>query len=221
MDVITAIRQRKSVRAFTEQAVETETIKQLLDIARCSPSGANTQPWQVLVVTGDAKQQLQTAIETAFRSGVDSNIGYHYYPDTWIEPYLGRRRDCGMQMYAALGIQRGDRERRREQWINNYRTFDAPVMLLFYINPAMEKGSYMDYGMFLQTVMLTAKGLGLATCPQAALAEYPDIVREILGVDNDQLLLCGMALGYEDTEAAVNHYRTPREAVDSFCQFFE
>ena len=126
-----------------------------------------------------------------------------------------------MQMYAALDIQRGDRERRREQWINNYRAFDAPVMLLFYIDPAMEKGSYMDYGMFLQTVMLAAEGLGLATCPQAALAEYPDIVSEVLGVDKDQLLLCGMALGYEDTKAAINHYRTPREAVDSFCRFIE
>ena len=126
-----------------------------------------------------------------------------------------------MQLYAALGIKREEKERRLEQWIANYRAFDAPAMLYFFMDPGFEAGSFMDYGMFLQSVMLTAVEEGLATCPQAALGEYPEIVKEALGYPNDSILLCGMALGYEDRHAKVNNYRIDREPVDSFTRFFE
>jgi len=123
-------------------------------------------------------------------------------------------------MYSTLGITREDTERQKQQWFANYRAFDAPVMLLFFIDNFLTEGSYMDYGMFLQSIMLAAVDEGLATCPQAALAEYPHIVREELGYDDSTILLCGMALGYEDTDATVNSYRTEREPVDQFTQFF-
>ncbi|MEJ2056919.1 MAG: nitroreductase, partial [Desulfofustis sp.] len=146
---------------------------------------------------------------------------FQYYPLTWKEPYKTRRFECGLQLYAALGIKRQDKERRFEQWVANYRAFDAPVMLFFFMDPGLETGSYMDYGMFMQSIMLVAVEYGLATCPQAALGEYPQIVKEALGYPAEKVLLGGMALGYEDQDALVNSYRTPRLAVDEFTRFFE
>ena len=220
MNVFDALKQRKSVRAFTEKEVSDEKIHQILDHARCAPSGVNTQPWEVAVLRGDAKNRLQAKIESAFRNNATSEKDYQYYPLEWKEPFKARRRACGLQLYSTLSIEKDDIERRQEQWAANYRAFDAPVMLLFMMDAAMQKGSYLDYGMFLQSVMLSALEIGLATCPQAALAEYPDIVRQELGFSENKHVICGMALGYEDTNALVNSYRTPREDVSSFTQFF-
>ena len=221
MQVMEALQKRKSTRAFLAREVAPELVRQLLDAARHAPSGANTQPWQVAVVSGSHKQRLQQRIETAYREGVEPGMDYRYYPTDWKEPYRARRVACGVQLYEALHIARGDSERRREQWAANYRAFDAPVVLFFFMDRGMQTGSFMDYGMFLQSLMLVAVAHGLATCPQAALAEYPQIVREELGYAEDSLLLCGMALGYEDSAAAVNAYRTPREEVAAFTRFFD
>ena len=220
MNVSTALKARKSVRAFTDQDVTDDQIRALLDVARCAPSGVNTQPWEVAVLRGKAKQHLHDCIESAFRHGEPSSQEYNYYPSEWKEPFIARRKECGILLYSVLGIQKEDMERRKQQWAANYRAFDAPVMLLFFMDRVLDKGSYMDYGMFMQSIMLAAVEQGLATCPQAALAEYPRIVKEALGYDDSRLLLCGMAIGYEDTAAPVNSYRTPREAVDSFTRFF-
>jgi len=220
MDVIQALEQRKSVRAYTGQPVDTETINRILTAAGHSPSGANTQPWQVAVVSGEARQALGQKLETAFRSGYESKKDYTYYPNEWVEPYTSRRRACGFQLYDTLGIDKGDRQGRLDQWAANYRAFDAPVMLLFFIDPILEKGSYIDYGMFLQSIMLAAVEHGLATCPQAALGEYPDVVKEALDMPEGITLLGGMALGYEDKEALVNSYRTPREPIEAFVKYF-
>lgn len=220
MDVVQALEQRKSVRAFTAQPVTIETINEILAAASHAPSGANTQPWKVAVLSGKAKQQMGEKLETAFREGHESNKDYTYYPVKWIEPFLGRRRACGFQLYDTLGIKKSDRQGRLDQWAANYRAFDAPVMLLFFIDPILEKGSYMDYGMFLQSIMLAAVEQGLATCPQAALGEYPDIVKQTLGLSDDLTLLGGMALGYEDRDARVNSYRTPREPIENFVKYY-
>lgn len=220
MNVVQALEQRKSVRAFTNQAVEIATINEILAAASHSPSGANTQPWQVVVLSGEAKQQMGGKLEAAFREGHESQKDYTYYPVKWIEPFLSRRRACGFQLYDTLGIVKRDRQGRLDQWAANYRAFDAPVMLLFFIDPILEKGSYMDYGMFLQSIMLAAVEQGLATCPQAALGEYPDIVKQTLGLPDDLTLLGGMALGYEDRDALVNSYRTPREPIENFVKYY-
>lgn len=220
MNVHEALVARKSVRAFLDNPVSRETVTRILDSARYSPSGVNTQPWQVAVVMGEKKGNLQKMIEDAFRSGEKPQMDYQYYPVKWLEPYKTRRFQCGLQLYEALGIRRAEKERRLEQWVANYRAFDAPVMLYFFMDPGMETGSFMDYGMFLQSVMLAAVEEGLATCPQAALGEYPKLVKDVLGYPGESILICGMALGYEDTEAKVNNYRTIREPVDSFTRFF-
>ena len=221
MRVSEALEKRKSTRAFLDKPVEKEKIERILDAARHAPSGVNSQPWQVAVVTGEKKQRLQEKIETAFRNGEPKAMPYNYYPQVWEEPFKSRRIACGLQMYSTLGIERTDKQRQIDQWAANYRAFDAPVMLLFFMDPVMDKGSFIDYGAFLQSIMLMAVEEGLATCPQAALAEYPRIVLEELGYPENYLVMCGMALGYEDSDAVVNSYRTPREDVDSFTRFFD
>lgn len=220
MHVSEALLARKSVRAFTDQEVTIEQVETILKLARTAPSGVNTQPWNVAVVTGEAKKRLQGRMMEVAEAGEGSSIEYQYYPGEWREPYKSRRKECGLLMYSTLGITREDKERQKEQWHANYRAFDAPVMLLFFIDKFLAEGSYMDYGMFLQSVMLAALDQGLATCPQAALAEYPHIIRDELGYDETVIPLCGMALGYEDEGALVNSYRTPREEVETFARFF-
>ena len=221
MNVREALQQRKSVRAYLSKAVETEKINNILAAASHAPSGVNTQPWQVAVVSGKKKLQLQQQLETAFRDGVKGKADYTYYPREWIEPYKSRRIACGVQMYSTLKIERGDKQRQMDQWAANFRAFDAPVLLLFFMHAGMQAGSYMDYGMFMQSVMLAAVDEGLATCPQASLADYPELIKTALDYPLESLLLCGMALGYEDKNALVNSYRTPREDVGSFTRYFE
>lgn len=220
MNVKEALVARKSTRAYLDKQVEPALIEQILDAARHAPSGTNTQPWQVAVVTGDTRSKLTQEVEGKFRGGVKGKMDYQYYPLEWHEPFKGRRRACGLQMYETLQITREDKQRQLDQWAANYRAFDAPVILFFFMDGVMETGSFLDYGMFLQSIMLAAQDAGLATCPQAALGEYPEIVKRELGYPEECILIAGMALGYEDTEAAINSYRTERENLESFTQFF-
>jgi nitroreductase len=220
MNVVEAIKNRKSVRAFLDQPVEDETIVKILDAARWAASGTNTQPWEVAVVSGETKVKLQQQLVDAFESGMKQKMDYQYYPAEWVEPFRSRRIQCGLKLYKTLAIKREDTERRKSQWIANYKSFDSPVMLLFFIDKIMDTGSYLDYGMFLQSIMISAMEYGLATCPQAALGEYPDIVRDNLGYDENKIVVCGMALGYEDSSATVNSYRTDREETMSFTGFY-
>ncbi len=212
---------RKSTRAYLDKPVELEKIQRILDLARHAPSGVNTQPWQIAVVSGETKKGLDKKLEEAFRSGVKAAMDYQYYPQQWKEPFKSRRKACGLKMYSALNISRDDRQRQKDQWAANYRAFDAPVELFFFLDNCAEQGTFLDYGMFLQSVMLAAVDQGLATCPQASLSEYPQIVKQALGRDDELLLICGMALGYEDSEAAVNNYRTGREEYSAFTEFFD
>ncbi len=221
MNIKDALIKRKSTRAFLKKAVSIEQIERILNVARYAPSGTNTQPWQVAVVTGYKKRQLEQLLESTFQMGVRGEMDYQYYPSEWKEPYKGRRQACGSQLYTTLGITRTDKEKRKAQWAVNYRAFDAPVMLFFFMDPFLKMGSFLDYGMFIQSVMLAAIEEGLATCAQVALAEYPKIVKKVLDYPEKSILVCGMALGYEDTEAKINRYRTPREEVQTFTKFFE
>ncbi|MDO8827613.1 nitroreductase [Methylophaga sp.] len=213
------IKQRHSTRAFLNKTVDELLIHDILDIARYAPSGANTQPWQVAVVTGETKQRIRDNLVMAYRQGIKPTPDYVYYPETWQPPYIERRRACGLQLYQSLQIDRKDKQAQRQQWEANYRAFDAPVMLLFFMDAEMQTGSFLDFGMFLQNLMLAAQDRGLATCPQAALAEYAEQIKSILHYPADSILVCGMALGYEDVDAAVNQYRTAREPVAAFTRF--
>ena len=221
MKVTEALTSRKSTRAFLDKEVSKELINQILQVAKTAPSGTNTQPWQVAVVSGNTKNKLCSAMENAFLNKQKAKMDYQYYPKEFVNQYKARRKECGLLMYSTLKITREDKQLQLQQWAANYRAFDAPVMLLFFIDNILEKGSYLDYGMFIQSVMLAATELGLATCPQAALAEYPEITREILGFNSEKLLLCGLALGYEDKTAAINSYRTSRIELSEFVRYFD
>lgn len=220
MIVTDAIENRISTRAYLDKPVDGETIRKILDTARWAPSGVNTQPWQVGVVQGDMLQQLSQAFLRLANERVKPTPDYDYYPGEWVDPYKKRRFQCGMDLYQALEIGREDKDKRIEAALNNYRFFGAPTSLFFFMEKRMGRGSWLDMGMFIQSVMLAAREYGLGTCPQASTADYPDVVREKLGVSDQNLLLCGMALGYPDENHPVNQYRTVREEVDSFCSWY-
>lgn len=215
-----AITSRHSVRAFLPHPVGRETVHHLLDVARYAPSGTNTQPWQVYVTGGRIKEAVCREILADYEINDErQEREYEYYPTDWFEPYIGRRRACGWGLYGSLGIQRGEKDRMRAQRGRNYVFFDAPVGLIFAIERRLNTGSWMDLGMFLQNVMLSARGQGLHTCPQAAFANYHRILRRHLPIPDEQIVVCGMALGYRDPRAPENIWRTDREPVESFTRW--
>ncbi len=217
--VIEAICRRKSCRAYLERGVDQTAIEQILEAAKWAPSGVNHQPVHVAVLGNETKARLANALVKTYRSGVVPNPDYHYCPKEWSEVYKERRKACGAALYKALGIAPDDQEKRKAHWENNYHFFHAPVGMIVFMEKGMPVGSWMDAGMFIQNVLLAAQEYGLATCPQAAFAEYPDVVRQLLhleGVD----IICGIALGYADKEHLLNSYRTEREALPMFTRWY-
>ena len=211
-----AIRSRKSTRAFLPKAIDPELLNELLTLAGTAPSGSNVQPWNVHVVSGAARDRLSAALLEAHDTGRPSVREYQYYPLTWRSPYIERRRATGWGLYSLLEIQKGDREASTRQHGRNYEFFDAPVVLIFTIDKDLQTGSWLDYGMFLQNIMIGARGYGLQTCPQAALANYPCIVKEHLGIGDDKIVVCGISIGYEDTNQRVNEFQPDRMTLDEF-----
>ena len=220
MSIIDILKERKSVRSFLNKEVSKEQIELILNSAKLSPSGVNMQPYEVCVVSGNTKLNIENKMLKAFDDNNKEPMDYQYYPLEWKEPYSSRRKNMGLLMYATLGIKRQDKEQQVNQWRENYRAFGAPTVLYFFLDSTLEQGSYLDYGMFLQSIMLVATDLGLATCPMASLAEFPSIVKDALKIDKDKVLLCGIALGYEDKEAKVNSFKTDRVELEGFTKFF-
>jgi nitroreductase len=216
-----AIRTRRSIRAFLPTPVPDAVIRDLLALAGGAPSGSNIQPWQAHVLTGATLARVKTRLTRAFLDGESHRRDYRYYTDPIVEPYLGRRRLCGWGLYGTLGIGKGEREKTREQQARNWQFFDAPMGLVFVIDRALEKGSWLDYGMFLQTLMLAARGRGLHTCAQAAIAQYPDLIRAELGLKDEMVVICGMAMGYADPDAVVNSFQPARIPVGDYAHFHD
>ncbi|KAF7599873.1 MAG: nitrobenzoate reductase [Candidatus Dactylopiibacterium carminicum] len=215
-----AIRSRHSIRRFLPTPVPREQILHLLDLAACAPSGVNTQPWHVYVLTGESRQKLTDALLAEFANPSFERRGeYDYYPAQWTEPYRARRRDTGQRLYSLLGIEKGDNARMQEQWARNYAFFDAPVGLIFTLDRVLGQGSLIDYGAFLQTLMIAARGAGLDTCVQAAFTEYHPVIRAQLQIPEAQMVLCGMSLGHADPDAPENRLVLPRIPASGFTQF--
>lgn len=211
-----AIRSRKSVRGFLPKPVPVELIERILTVAAYAPSGSNIQPWKVHLLTGDSRDALAEALTRAHYDETPPQREYDYYPQTWRSPYLERRRATGWGLYSTLGIAKGDKDASFHQHARNYVFFGAPCVLLFTIDDDLGKGSWLDYGMFLQSIMVAATAHGLATCPQAALANYPDIVKRQLGIPASEVLVCGISLGYEDPDCIANQYRPTRMSAADF-----
>ena len=217
-----AIAARRSVRAFLDTPVDPAVVREILQVASRAPSGTNTQPWKVYVLTGDAKVRLSAEIVETFLNpakAAEHHEEYDYYPKEWIEPFIGRRRKVGFDLYGLLGLTKDDKDGMKQQHARNYEFFDAPVGLIFTIDRIMGKGSYLDYGMFMENVMISAIGHGLATCAQAAFNQFHKIIERQLNLPANEAVVCGMALGYEDKRAIVNTLKTARVPVDEFVTF--
>lgn len=220
MHVDAAIRSRKSVRRFLPLNIPKDTVEAILELAARAPSGNNVQPWRVHVLTGDAKRAFSEDVIKAIEQENELHQPeYQYYPADWFEPYLGRRRAVGYDLYEKLGLAREDRPGRARQELRNYEFFDAPVGLLITLDRRFSTGSYMDLGMFIQNILLAARGRGLHTCAQAAFAWYHQIARQHVPIEDTHILACGIALGHEDIEAPENSLKTPREKTSSFTTF--
>ena len=219
-----AICSRRSIRAFLPTPVAAADIAALLEVAARAPSGTNTQPWKVYVCTGARKERLSQAIIDAYLDPVRAaeNVEeYNYYPVKWFSPYIDRRRKVGWDLYALLGLGRDNKAGMQAQHARNYRFFDAPVGLMFTIDRQLEKGSWLDYGMFLQNVMVAARGRGLDTCPQAAFSQFHRIISDVLEIPDNEQVVCGMALGYADLSKIENSLVTEREPVAGFVKFLD
>lgn len=214
-----ALATRRSVRGFRPDPVPRATVEAILAAAARAPSGSNIQPWRVRVTVGEEKARLSAALHAAQAAGAKVPREYHYYPRTWREPYLGRRRQLGWSLYSLCGIARGDHAAGEAQRARNWDFFGAPVGMMFAIDRDMEQGSWLDFGMFLQSVMLAARGHGLDTCAQAAFCDHHDVVRAHLGIPDDQVLVCGMSLGVADPEEPANRLATTRVPLEEFVTF--
>jgi nitroreductase len=223
-----AIESRFSARMFLPTAVPRETLSEILRVASRAPSGTNTQPWRVYVVQGATRDRIVgdvCAAHDAIRANpalaAEYREAYDYYPEKWVSPYIDRRRENGWSLYGLLGIGKGDKDAMHAQHQRNFKFFDAPVGLFVTIDRVMGRGSLVDCGMFLQSIMIAARGRGLHTCPQAAWNGFSKIILPIVGAGEDEMMVCGMSLGFADEDASVNTFHTPRVAVAEFARWLD
>ena len=217
-----AITSRQSIRAFLPTPVSRETIEEILAVASRAPSGTNTQPWNVYVLTGESKAELSRKILAAYddpEEAATHKEEYAYYPTEWRSPFIDRRRKIGWDLYGLLKIGKTDKARMHDQHGRNYSFFDAPVGLMFTIDRVMQQGSWLDYGMFLQNLMIAARARGLDTCPQAAFTQFHRIIMSHIGAPSNEMLVCGMSLGHADRNAVENQLQTERAPVNEFARF--
>ena len=223
-----AITSRMSARAFTSQPVDKSELEAILRVASRAPSGTNCQPWRVYVLQGASRQSLvdkvcaaHDAIRANPELAAQYSEEYDYYPQQWVSPYIDRRRENGWGLYGLLGIGKADKDKMHLQQQRNYRFFDAPVGLMFTLDRVMGRGSMLDYGGFLQNIMVAARARGMHTCPQAAWNGFRSIILPHIGAEPNEMLVCGMALGYADASAVVNTFHTPRVAVQDFTRWLD
>ena len=216
-----AIRTRRSVRGFLPTPVPRATVEEILTLASRSPSGSNIQPWKVRVVAGEARDRLCAAILSALDQDGQAvhKREWNYYPVKWREPFLARRRKIGWDLYGLLGIAKGDFEATEKQRRRNYEFFGAPVGVIFSLDEDLEIGSWLDLGIYIGAVMIAARGMGLDTCPQAAFADYHRVIRAELGIPENEIIICGMAIGHADPAAIENRLVTERAPASEFATF--
>ncbi|HEY4316333.1 MAG TPA: nitroreductase [Herbaspirillum sp.] len=219
--VDSVMRGRKATRSFLPKPVEKELVIEILEIARTAPSNSNSQPWRVYAVAGEAKEHLSQALCDAHRNRPDEYTAcYKHFPDVLGEKLLARQNMFATAYYGSLGIERSNQAARTAQTGQNFLFFGAPVGFIFTIEESLERGSWLDYGMFLQSIMLAAKARGLDTCPQISFVKYHEIIRQQLPIAPNEIIVCGMSLGYADQSERVNSLRLPREPIEAFTSFF-
>jgi nitroreductase len=220
MDVCDTIKNRKSCRAYTNQPIPLEIVRSLLEIAKWAPSGVNHQPSKIAILGPITREKLANSLLEQFDAGVLPNPDYDFCPDTWAASYKIRRKACGQALYQSLGVASEDSDGKKKHKRRNYNFFGAPVGLIVFIDKEMPKGSWLDLGLFIQNFLIAAEHVGLATCAQASFADYPQVIREILSLENVDIV-CGISLGYRDFDHPLNSYKTEREALENFTQWYE
>ena len=221
MNLKDIIKSRYSVRSFTKKNVDIEIIKEILQISKCAPSGGNIQPWKVYVVTGNAKEKLIERALSNYDNGVQEKIEYEIYPNPLDEEYKKRRSECAKDMYAALSIEQDDIESRLTQIRENFKFFGAPVGMIITIDKAFAVNGWGHVGMFIQNICLSAIDNDMGTCLQESWSIYPETVKDVLNIPDNEVVWCGIALGYPNLEHPINNYRTSREPIDKFVTFIK
>ena len=221
MNLKDIIKSRYSVRSFTKKNVDIGIIKEILQISKCAPSGGNIQPWKVYVVTGSAKEKLIERTLSNYDNGVQEKIEYEIYPNPLDEEYRKRRSECAKDMYAALSIEQDDIESRLTQIRENFKFFGAPVGMIITIDKAFAVNGWGHVGMFIQNICLSAIDNDMGTCLQESWSIYPETVKDVLNIPDNEVVWCGIALGYPNLEHPINNYRTSRESIDKFVTFIK
>jgi nitroreductase len=214
-----ALLSRRAVRGFLPTQVPRADVAHLLDVAARAPSGTNMQPWRAVALAGEPLRAFCAGVEATFRASGPEGAERAYYPGEFFEPYLARRRRIGWDLYRLLGIGRGERAKAADHVAKNLHFFGAPVGLICLIDRRLEIGSWLDYGFFLQALATAARVRGLDSCPMAVFAEFPRTIRRLLDLSESDMVLCGMAIGHEDTAAPANALRTERVPAREFCEF--
>ena len=219
MDVIEAIKTRKSVRSFRKKKVPLNTVKNILKLASLSPSGSNTQPWNVHILLGDSLNKFSDEMEKEFlQNNKNLKLERLNYMKIYRSPYQERRRKVGWDLYKILNIEKGDYKKTLKFHSQNYRFFNAPVGLIFSIEKDLGWMSWLDYGMFLQNICLISRSHGLHTCPQAAWGLVYKKANKVLKLKRNYTVHCGMAIGFENQKNKINNLKTEREKVENFSK---
>jgi len=219
--VTDAVVTRRSLRAFLPKPVSTDLLQEILTTASRAPSGTNMQPWNVHLLTGNSLRKVSEAVLEDFDNDVPYDEEQPYYPDKFFEPYLARRRKVGWDLYTLVGIEKGDKQKMKAQHRRNYEFFSAPAGAVFTIHRDLNIGSWLDYGMYLQNVMLLAREAGLHTCPQAAFCGYHKSIRRALPLKDEEVVVCGMTIGYADFSAVENTLETERADASEFLKLYD
>ena len=215
------VKSRKSIRAYLDKDVDRKMVEDILHLSSRAPSGANIQAWQVIVLHNEALKKLGKKLFDMSVAGIKEECEYQFYPRSWREPYLARRRKVGWDLYRALGIARSERSKIERQQAKNFMFFGAPVGLIFTMDRDMELGSWLDLGCFIQTIALVARSFGLDSCIQAAFSEYHKTISDELQIPPERQVICGLALGYRDEKAPENNFPTERVPLEDFVRFVD
>ena len=216
MKVSDAVKNRKSIRAFTDKSVDSELLKTILSISSRSPSGGNLQPWKIFVLNNQSMKKFKTFQK---KWAEPESAAYDIYPKNLKEPYLSHSKKVGEQLYGSIGIARDDKEARWNQMFKNFEFFGAPAGLFCFVDRQMGLPQWSDLGMFLQTFMLVAQEYGLDTCAQEAWCMKQESVSAFLKVEPEYMIFCGMAIGYGDSNSPINSFTTERQPLEDWCQF--
>jgi len=220
MNVTDALYKRTSIRAFTDQVVTEEMVREIIDAARWAPSGGNLQGWKIIVVSGAEKDACISLAQNTLAANPRGEVGDKpIYPAELGEPYRSRRFKVGEDMYALLGIGRDDKGARFANLAKNYTFFGAPVGMFFVIDNCMGHGQWAHLGMLMQSICLAATERGLATCMQEAWGMVRTSLHTHFALPANEMIYCGLALGYPDPNAPVNALRSDRASVDEITTF--